>query len=151
MKTTRSLIRFCIVLLALVLLLALLTLPVLAKGVAAVKGDEVQPEKLDIKPIPVPTPRLPAAATQPQGLATPSPSSALAPVPQPIPVPTPPVSAHTETMLVQPSRTESPTALMIPLIDLRGIIATALTSLILLIWGWFHRETHLHCLHEECA
>jgi hypothetical protein len=147
MKTTRSI----LVLAVLALLIILLSVPVLAKGIAKLSGDAMQSEKLDIKPVPVPTP--PMAVNEPSISATPAPAlSVISPMPQAIPVPTAPVSATQTASSFEPvSPSGSATVLMIPLVNREGFIVIALTFLVLLISVWIYRIPSFRSLNRKHA
>jgi hypothetical protein len=149
MKTARSVIRLCIVLLTLILLTALLAVSVLAKGIARVKGNAMLPEKLDVRPVPVPAPPS-SAMNKPQALVTPSPSSAVASVPQPVPVPTPPASAQTDLLPAQNSTSQAPALSMVAFVRSRGMIVLAVLFVVLILI-WRQYTVSSHSLHQECA
>jgi len=147
MKTIRSI----IVLAALALVISLLTLPLLAKGIAQLLDNSLQAERLDLRPIPVPVPAPPLAANQPAVSATPFPSLlAMGPLPQPIPVPTPPPSAmQTTPLLAEPQVPESSIAVTVQIADRQDFIAMTLICILLLSLVWLHQLPSLHSFTKE--
>jgi hypothetical protein len=134
MKTIRSI----IVLAALALVISLLTLPLLAKGIAQLLDNSLQAERLDLRPIPVPVPAPALAANKPAVSATPFPSLlVMGLMPQLISVPTPSIQAtQTAPSLVEIQMPES---------------ATSATAIMLLSLVWLHRLPSLHSLTKEKA
>jgi hypothetical protein len=151
MKPNRSInyIRIVLVCWALALLTILLILPGLAKGIS----DPIQPEKLDIRPIPVPVSTPPMAMNQPIVSVTPAPSLlAISPMPQPIPVPTPAAFATPPVpSLAERQMPELSTAMTIEIVNRQEMIAMALMLAALLIWIWLHRTPSFHSLRKENA
>jgi hypothetical protein len=154
MKPNRSVNYIRIALSCLVLILALiwLVLPVLAIGIVQISGNPIQPEKLDIRPIPVPVPPEPLVGNEPPISATPSASLASGSVPQPIPVPTPPVSAtQTAPLLAERQMPEASATVTVQIANPQEIIAMALMFVVLLIWLWLHRTPSLYALNRKNA
>jgi hypothetical protein len=147
MKTIRSI----IVLAALALVISLLTLPLLAKGIAQLLDNSLQAERLDLRPIPVPVPAPPLAANQPAVSATPFPSLlATGPLPQPIPVPTPAAFATPPVpSLAERQMPESSTAVTVQIANRQDILTMTLVAIMLLNLVWLHRLPSLHSLTKE--
>lgn len=150
MKPNRSInyIRIALSCLVLIPVLIWLGLPVLAMGIAQISGNPIQPEKLDIRPIPVPEPPEPVAGIEPLVSGAPSPSGlANDPVPQPIPVPLPSISAtQTAPVLAERRIPESPTAVTVYFPGRQGIIAMVLMFIALISFVWSNRVSSLHPL-----
>lgn len=132
--------------LGLALLILLLVFPVLAKRIS----DPIQPEKLDVTPIPVPEPPLVINKLAVSATSSMSPSASNL-VPQPIPVPTPLVSAtQSVSSLAEGRISKTATIVMVSAVGQPEFIAITLMFLILLIWIWLHRAPgSFHYLHKE--
>jgi hypothetical protein len=149
MKTIRSI----IVLAALALVISLLTLPLLAKGIAQLLDNSLQAERLDLGPIPVPVPAPALAANKPAVSATPFPSLlVMGLMPQLISVPTPSIQAtQTAPSLVEIQMPESATSATVQIANRQDIIAMMLVAIMLLSLVWLHRLPSLHSLTKEKA
>jgi len=147
MKTIRSI----IVLAALALVISLLTLPLLAKGIAQLLDNSLQAERLDLRPIPVPVPAPPLAANQPAVSATPFPSLlVMGLVPQPISVPTPSIQATQTAPLLAESQMPDPSvAVTIPIANQQEVIAMTLVCIALLMFVGLHRMPSSNSLTKE--
>ena len=152
MKINRSTnwIRIALGCLALAFVVILLTIPLLAKGISQIVGNPIEPEKLDIRPIPVPVPPTQLAIDELPVSAMPAPSpSAIVPEPQAVPVPTAPaLAAQTASSFQHASLSGSSTAWTIPMVSTEGVIV-ALTFLLLLIAVRLHGLPGLHSLSKE--
>lgn len=155
MKPSRSInwIRVALLCLALALVFIVLTIPLLAKGISQIVGSPIEPEKLDIRPIPVPVPPSPLAVNEPAASTISAPSLITdVPVSEAVPVPTPKMSAEqTASSFAQHSMPESAIALKIPMIHRQGVIVMAIALLILLIWVGLHRTPIVHSLDRKSA
>ena len=153
MKTNLSTTRIGITFLCLALacVVILLTIPLLAKGISQIIGNPIEPEKLDIRPIPVPVPPPPVAINGLPSSATPAPSiSAISPAPQAVPVPTAPLSAApTASSVAQASLSGSSIASTFPVINQEGLMTITLTFLVLLILVWLYGRLSLYTLHRK--
>lgn len=144
-------IRKAFLCLGLVFLLVFLTLPLLAKGISRISGDPIQPEKLDIRPVPVPEPPL-VNDEPPAALATPSAASAGAPVFVAVPVPTPPDSSvQLVSAPVSSARPGSAAGLPVQTINWQSALAVVLLFFVLLILAGLHRSLTIHTLQKECV
>ena len=155
MKINRSTnwIRIALACLALAFVVILLPILLLAKGISQIVGNPIEPEKLDIRPIPVPVPPTPLAINELPVSAIPAPSlSAIIPVPEAIPVPTSPASGpQTASSFAQASQSELSTTLAIPIVNWEGVIVIVLTFLFLLTSVWLHRLPGPHSFNRKNA
>ena len=152
MKTNRSTnwIRIALWSLVLAFVVIFLMLPLLAKGITRVVDNPIEPEKLDIRPIPVPVPPTSWTNNEPPVITTSSPSFIDKPVPQAMPVPTPLVSA-TQTALVEQSMSASSIRMTVHITNQQEFLAMALVFVVLLIWIWLYRVPNFHSWNKESA
>lgn len=153
MKTAHptSWIRIALLWLTLTLVIILLTIPLLAKGISRVIGNPVEPEKLDIRPIPVPVPPAALMLDEPALSATPA-SFLVVVVPEAISVPTPNVSApQSDPSPAQTSISGSSATLKFSIVNLQHVIVLALTFLGLMISGRLHQTPGVQILRKENA
>ena len=156
MKSNRSINWISIALgsLALTFVVIFLMLPLLAKGITQIVGNPIEPEKLDIRPIPVPVLPEQLAISEPAASGISSAPSLIAdvPVPKAAPVPTPAISAElTASSFAQHSMPESAIALKIPIINQQGVIVMVIALLVLLIWVGLHRIPIVRSLDRKSA
>src|SRR5262245_13211420 len=107
MKTSQlaNLIRIGLLTMVLVLVIALITVPLWAKEISLIIGQPLEPEKMDIRPIPVPVAPLVYVRDESISSATPAPlASAAVPVVEAVPVPIPAMATEsTNSQLAQHS------------------------------------------------
>lgn len=154
MKTNHTIhwIRIALLCMAMALILSLMTIPLLAKGIAYMSGNTLEPDKLDIRPIPAPRPPLPSPNAEPAIAATPAPPLAAAQLPQAIPVPTPPTQVmQPDSSLAQSTTSHSAPRPAIRVVTARGAIAGSLMFILLLLLMWWRRASSFRSLHQECA
>ena len=154
MKPNRSInwIRVALLCLALALVFIVLTIPLLAKGISQIVGNTIEPEKLDIRPVPVPVPPLPLVIGNRPISATPSPLLDRPSALQPIAVPIAPVSGTAgAATLLERQMPESTYAMTVQIASRQEIIAMTLMFVGLLIWVWLHRIPGFHSLKRRSA
>lgn len=142
-------IRIALLCLALAFAIILVTIPLLAKVVSHITGSPVEPQKLDIRPIPVPVAPVSFVINDQPVSATPAPALAAIDA---VPIPTPSGSeAQTGSVLAQASPSGRSTRLPISLVNQRSILIVALICLVLLLSIWLHRMPNLHSLNGKSA
>jgi len=141
-------IRIALSYLALALAIILLSVPLLAKGIAEISGNPIQPEKLDVRPIPVPTP--PVSTNQPSVSKTLSSSLVSGLAPQPVPAPTPSVSVA-QTALAESQMPEASASFTVHITNRQEFLAMALVFVVLLTWMWLHRAPSFQSLTKKSA
>jgi hypothetical protein len=155
MKTNHQIhwIRIALLCMALAFVVILMTIPLLAKGISHVMGNPVEPEKLDIRPIPAPVTPVQFVLQEPSAKATPAPSpSDLAPVVQAVPVPTPLiVTAQTSSVLAQNLNSRSSSLSKLSMVRRPDVVFAALTLLILLILVRLQQTATISLLNRKNA